>query len=628
MEFFIDYVPTENKRAIEKFKGRRRRKTLEDVRDLAEYAGILADDVVMIDVDDAAQADMLMRIVEDLNVQCRVYQTRRGKHFLFRCDAPMRNKNGAALAVGLVADLKQGSSSYEVLKFKGVDREILRDCETADLLPKWLYPVKTNVEFLKMGEGDGRNQALFNYILTLTSAGLNVEETRQAIRLLNKYVLPAPLGDDELEIILRDEAFKRPVFFDSKDRFLFDKFSEYMRNTLHIKRINGQLCFYRDGIYTTGKLLIGHEMLKLIPNLTRTQREEVLDHLEHSIPENNAVVSHNLIAFRNGLYNIKTGKLLEFSPEHIILNRINWDYNPNAYSELLDLTLNKIACDDKEIRALMEEIAGYCFYPRNELGKMFFLTGDTANGKSTYLHVLKKMLGEKNYSTLDPKEFNRTFLDAELFGKLANIGDDVSDEFMRDTHRLKKFVTGEEVTSQKKNKDPFQYGNYAKLIFSANSIPRMGKGKDSAAIKRRIMPIPFNATFSRDDPDYRPFIRHELCEQQHMEYFILLAIEGLKRVLANKKFTESLQVERQLDEYEELNNPIIAFFRSVELHEIENHTVDEVYRLYVRYCYDSGFHELNKIEFSKQVNRYYDFQTVIKKIQGKTHRVYVRKALI
>lgn len=96
-----------------------------------------------------------------------------------------------------------------------------------------------------------------------------------------------------------------------------------------------------------------------------------------------------MIAFANGLYNIVDDSFVAFTPEHIITNKIRWDYNPEAYSELADKTLNKIACDDPAIRALLEEAIGYCFYRRNELGKAFILTGDKSNGKSTFLSMVQ-----------------------------------------------------------------------------------------------------------------------------------------------------------------------------------------------------------------------------------------------
>ena len=59
-------------------------KSLSDVQDCESYAGILADDAVLIDIDDYEQSETLMQIVEDKQLLCRVYETSRGKHFFFK----------------------------------------------------------------------------------------------------------------------------------------------------------------------------------------------------------------------------------------------------------------------------------------------------------------------------------------------------------------------------------------------------------------------------------------------------------------------------------------------------------------------------------------------------------------
>ena len=68
----------------------------------------------------------------------------------------------------------------------------------------------------------------------------------------------------------------------------------------------------------------------------------------------------------------------------------------------------------------------------------------------------------------------------------------------------------ETVDAEYKGQDKFDFDPYCKLVFSANSIPRIGKGRDSYAILRRLVIIPFNAKFSPSDPDFRPFIGREI----------------------------------------------------------------------------------------------------------------------
>lgn len=538
-------------------------------------------------------------------MKCRVYATTRGKHFYFKNPEGYVEKSWTkqTLALGIETDAKVGrNNSYAIMRFKGVDRPMLQDCPEDEIqeLPKWLTPVKTNMKFLDMEAGDGRNQSLFNYILTLQSEDFTKEEARETIRLINRYVLSDPLSERELETILRDDAFKKPVFFKGST-FLFDKFATYLKNNNHIVKINGQLHIYKDGIYVPGHAEIESQMIKHIPHLKRANRSEVLAYLEIMIDGEAKTTNPNVIAFTNGLYNIKDGSFRDFTPDVVITNKIPWPYNPAAYSELLDHTLDRLACNDPEVRALLEEMVGYCLYRRNELGKAFILIGDKSNGKSTFLHVVKNMLGDSNIASLDLKELGDRFKTAELFGKLANIGDDIGDEFIANASVFKKLVTGDRVNVERKGQDPFEFNNYAKFLFSANNIPRM-KDK-TGAVQRRLVIVPFDAKFTPNDPDFRPFIKDELCEQDSMEYLIVLGLKALKSVLGKAQFTTSKRVQGQLDEYEQNNNPIIGFIQEVGLDGIVNEPTKTVYRKYKEYCIANNFQALSNIEFSRQITK-------------------------
>src|SRR5690606_35477300 len=110
------------------------------------------------------------------------------------------------------------------------------------------------------------------------------------------------------------------------------------------------------------------------------------------------------IILNNGLYNIKTEKLTDFTPEYVAKNKIPVNYNPGAYHEVMDKTLDKIACYDKQLRMLLEEMVGYTLLRRNELGKCFILIGQGSNGKSTLLDVIKHFLGDDNISSISLEE--------------------------------------------------------------------------------------------------------------------------------------------------------------------------------------------------------------------------------
>lgn len=618
------YIKTKGKKAIEAFKDRTKYRTYDEVKNLEGFGGVLADDTILIDIDDAEQSEILMNIVEEYQLDCRVYCTSRGRHFLFKNHSITRNRTHVPLAVGLTADIKLGTrSSYEVIKIDGEERFIEWDIEeggTYQEVPKWLFPVRTAVDFLDMDAGDGRNQALFNYILTLTSNDFSVDDTRECIRILNRFVLKEPLSDDELEVILRDEAFQKPVFFCDKT-FLFDRFATWLKNNENVVSISNQLHIYQDGIYQVGYKAIETAMINQIPNLKKTQRREVLEYME-LIADEKAQADARYIAFRNGVLDIVTGQMQSFSPDLVITNQIPWDYNPEAYSELADDTLNKLACGDQPIRALLEECIGYCFYRRNELGKAFILTGDKSNGKSTFLDCVKAILGDGNISALDLKELGDRFSTSMMFGKLANIGDDIGDDFLQGSQvaTFKKVVTGNRIKAERKGQDPFEFNPYVKLLFSANDIPRM-KDK-TGAVLRRLVIIPFNATFSKDSPDYDPFIKYKLIQQESVEYFIRLGVEGLKRILENNEFTKSEKVAEQIDEYENENNPIKAFIDECGVEMIEDEPTGDVYSRYQVFCADCGMQPMSNIVFSKQINKRLGFETVVTKVGGKSIRIF------
>ena len=615
---FKGYVEIKNKKAIEPFKDAKKLKTLDEIS--GDYAGVLAKNTILIDIDDKEQADILYQMIQDLKIKSLIIETSRGKHFYFKNKEVKKCFTHANLAIGLKADIKSGfTNCYGVLKNDGLERKILKNPESLDELPKWLIPINTNMDFLNLEAGEGRNQSLFGYILPLQTAGFNKEEAREVIRLINEYILKEPLTVDELETILRDEAFSKEIFFKNKT-FLFDDFAKFLIATDYVIKLNNQLHVYHNGVYFNNDNYIEKKMIEHIPRLSSARRSETLKYI-NLLAESKESHDENLIAFKNGIFDITSNELLEFSPDYIITNLIDWNYDSEAYNELTDKTLNKLACGDKEIRALLEEMIGYCFFRRNELRKAFVLIGGTQNGKSTFLDLIAYILGDSNISSLDLKELGQRFKTAELFGKLANIGDDIGDSYIPDTAIFKKLVSGDRLNVERKGQDPFDFNNYSKLIFSANNIPRIGSGQDSSAIMNRLIIIPFNARFSKSDPDFDPFIKYKLRKESSIEYLIKLGLEGLKRVLTNG-FTISEKVEKELRDYELTNNPIIGF---IEESNPENKSTKDVYRAYKEFCLVNGHNPMSHTKLSQYIKTNLDLDIVNKKIGGKVFKTFIKK---
>lgn len=621
------YTKNNGKKPVDPLKGVKEFRTFEEVKSFDSFGGVLADNAIMIDIDDPEQSEILMDIIEAKQLNCQVIRTSRGKHFTFAdCAGVTKCGTGLKLACGLTADIKVGSkNAVECLKIDGKKRVVEWEYieEEPSILPKWLFPVSSKTDFFHMEEGEGRDSALFGYILTLCNNGFSKDEAKECINIINEYILSDSLSSEDIERITRDEAFPEDTFYDGK-KFLHNQFALFLKNNNHIKRIDGRLCVYKDGVYVSGDREIEAQMVKYIPTMKSAQRTEVLKFLDLLCPADSPVADAVWIAFNNCLYNLSDDLIYDFSPDIVVTNKIPFDYNEDAYSEITDKTLDKISCNDSEIRSLLEEAIGYCFYRRNEMSKAFFLTGEGANGKSTFLDLINYLVGDENRSNLGLEELDERFSIAMLSQKLINIGDDISDEFWhgKSTSNFRKLVSGNEVKAEFKGQDAFFFKPYAKFFFSANALPRL-RSKGFEAIKRRLVIIPFNAKFTKDDPDYDPYISYKLKSKESAEYLIQLGLCGLKRVLKAQDFTKSQKVEKEVENYELENNPILLWLQEYG-DQILNQPTKDVHKAYRIFCFENGFSEMTLTAFSREIHKRLGFEVKRFLIDGKLTGVYVK----
>ncbi|MGE8013246.1 DNA primase family protein [Bacillus mycoides] len=615
------FLKGNGKHAASKFKDGAKLLSYHTARKEDSFVGILDDEYIMVDVDDIAEAETLLDIIEDKNINCSVLETTNGMHFYFKGYDITANKIKWFSNIGILCDYKLGiKNTADPLKIDGKTRKWLRKCTEHDSLPSWLYPYnKKNPNLTKMGEGDGRNDKLFTYILKLQSQGIAKNDIKETISIINNYILEEPVTQGELNVILRDEAFMKESFY-IKGSFQHEKFGDFLINEHHICKVTNVLHIYKDGVYSDKQEDIEEAMIRHIPALKRMQRQETIAYLQLKAKHKN-FASTKYVVVKNGVFNLETWQLEDFTPEIITRNKIPVAYIPGAYYEVTDKTFNKIAVNDKKVRAILEEILGYILFRRNEFAATFILTGDGSNGKSSYLKIIRNLIGSDNASSLDLNELDQRFKTAELFGKLANIGDDIGKGYIKESSIFKKLSTGETLNVERKGKDPFDFTNYAKLIFSANEMPRINDFSDG--LGRRLQIVPFKAKFTPNDDDYDPFITDKLLSDESMQYVLNLALKSLKRLLAEKKFTKSKAVEDELIKYQEENNPIISFVHNEDV-ELERAVVGDVYLQYKVYCAENGFQSVSNVNFSKQVKHLYKFDVKVQWIDGKSKRLFIK----
>lgn len=597
-------------------------KTYEEVKDLPDVGMLVPEPYVVLDFDSLDNWEIIKNLLVQEGSKAVIMHSKRGGHVWFKSQTPITNHVNINTPLTLDIDIRSwGKISFVKVKTGGKWREFNRinvpTLDEVDEIPFYLKPVKHNFDLGKMKEGSGRNDELFRYIIPLTQAGLSKESIRDTFKMINKYVFDTPIDDDELDKILRDGSFDnlRPAFFEGRT-FKHDVFSHYIKENDEVYVENGRLYVYNDGYYSDDYSSLEARMIDYIPSLLTHQRKEVLNYLQ-LIADKLGETNQYAVACQNGTIDIRTRELVPDSPLFNIKNKISAKFDPTAYDETVDKTLDKIACNDKEVRALIEEMVGYILLPNVRYHKAFILKGEGSNGKSTLLEMIINMVGDQNISSLSMDELNHHFKLAEITNKLANIGDDISDKYINDSSIFKKLVSGEEITVEKKNESPYKIRNYATLLYAMNELPQ-ARDK-SYGFSRRLVIIPFNAEFKPTDPDFDPFIMDKLSSENAISYLLNLGLEGLMRLFTNNGFTQPKSVDKMLGDYLADNNNVIPFLEEVE---VEGFVSQDVYREYTFWVSQNGLEPYGIRKFNKEVRKLKSLDLQVESVGGKSKQVW------
>lgn len=609
-------ILNDQKQATHKFKDGIGAKSWDEVKDYENIGLIVPYPFIVLDFDTVSDSQIMMKIVESLDLKCKVMKTTRGYHFWFKSEEPWKCFKKTRLAIGIYSDCKSHSkNAYVVIKKDGQMREWVRNCKVDEIetVPEWLRPISQPAKqflFKGMKEGDGRNQELFNYIVYLQSKGMARETIRDAIRIINDYVFEQPLPENEINTILRDEAFKSDEEIEQQraerlEKFSHNTFGDELINEFKIITVNNQLYIYEDGYYQQDERIIENKMIEIFPTILQRQRAEVLAYIriKTHINQSDIKVNPYIINVKNTRLDLRTGKLLPFTSDAIEFDRIPVTYDPSAYCVDLDKMLNRVFLCDREVMDLFEEMLGYCLIKHCDYQKGFMLYGNGSNGKSTILDLIKRFLGSRNYTSIELDKVTGKFETAELEHKLANIGDDVNNKSMGDTGLLKKLFSGNSVLVQRKGERPFDLEPYAKHIYSCNEIPRSANDKTLGFYRRWIF-VPFNAVFKTTDEDYDPLIKEKIVTEEALSYLLNLAIKGARRLMVNKAFTEPECVKLAMEEYKIENSNVLTWVDDVELTVMQvcEKPTDELYTDFTNWCRLSNIKQITgKKTFYKEL---------------------------
>ena len=101
-----------------------------------------------------------------------------------------------------------------------------------------------------------------------------------------------------------------------------------------------------------------------------------------------------LLNLRNGILNLARRELVPHDRARYITRMAQVDYDPAAKAPVWEAFIQSVTGGDAQLAEYLQVMVGYCLCGSTREQCMFFLYGDGANGKSTFLETLAKMLGD------------------------------------------------------------------------------------------------------------------------------------------------------------------------------------------------------------------------------------------
>lgn len=381
---------------------------------------------------------------------------------------------------------------------------------------------------------------------------------------------------------------------------------------------NWDICKSNDSIYlyngTYWKNLHSQELQKFLGEASEKMgvsiyhakyfrfRENLLKQFLSSeyLPEPIKSKERVLINLQNGTFEFSENpKLRNFKSEDFLKYQLPFDYDQNAKAPKFKEYLDKVL-PEKDKQAVLSEFLGYIFIPQSKLKleKSLFLYGTGANGKSVLYEIIKALLGSHNTSeySLQSLTDSSGYYRAMIKDKLVNYASEINGKL--DSTKFKALASGESIEARLPYGHPMIIEDYAKLIFNTNELPK--DVEFTKAFFRRFIIIPFEVTIP--DSEQNKNLHNEIIESELPGVFNWV-LEGLKRLLDQKRFTESLSVNQAIDQYMTESDTVKRFIEEAgyEPNYEYKMLLKDLYQEYKVFAVDDGNKYLSKQSFRKRL---------------------------
>lgn len=398
----------------------------------------------------------------------------------------------------------------------------------------------------------------------------------------------------------------------SRGAVLCDDLSEAFIEVYPVKTLeDGDLRIYGNGVYQTckNKYTANNLMIEVAGEmgliLTPTQIKDALEMIKSKTPSEATETPVNLIPVFNGVLNLDTMELEEYTPTKVFLSKYPINYNPDAGkpSRFMEMIRTTFAGVEEQI-PLIQEIFGYCFLRNYFIEALFFFVGNGGNGKTLLLNILSALLGGSEHCSYltfkelsEPKNENMLY---DLFGKSANICGDTGKQKLKETDILKKATGNDWIRARRLYKEKFDFKNYAKIILSFNKLPEVDDFSDG--FKRRLRIVEFPNQFKEGVEGTNKNLDREIIENGEMDGVFLWALEGLKRLMKTNTLSNTTSTALRGLEYARKSTPMYFFVREC-IEEAENGFVrkSELLEHYMKYAAFNRLPQLTVQEFKREL---------------------------
>lgn len=309
-------------------------------------------------------------------------------------------------------------------------------------------------------------------------------------------------------------------------------------------------------------------------------------------------VNQEWLNFENCLLNPLTMKTKKHTPDLFSITQIPIVYDPKAKCPQWQKLLKERTKNEEELLTL-QEFFGYCFLEGQPYEMALLLVGPKRTCKSTVLNALELILGKENVTGYPIQEIGTSenkYAVGYMYGKLGNIMADLDARALKEIGPFMTYTGGDLKQAETKFGHSFAFHPTAKLVFSCNSTPVIYNKED--AFYRRWLPLTFTKQTPENEVD--PDIKNKTIPSE-ASGILNWALEGLKRLQENKKFSLSYTDEEKKDFYEKHSDSPSSFILQNINNEDDEGTLIKrsVYKKYLAYCKENNLKAKNPVWFGR-----------------------------